>query len=393
MEMENPNRAWSFATYVLFATMSLGYMGSDLFGVPVTVGITGTVTDTTQIGNPPVVGIKVYGAAAGGGLALPGWTTDSNGIYDSDFGNPMSGNAALNANVPWSVSAKMLAPGGKTKVENLGAQPVKGQGLQIIYQSTTTYLYGKASGNVTLVGNSAYVSGANIGLQNFTATNKYYFPRGILGPTVFLSQTNIDPTYDFTPSGSGAGTITFTDTYDPSLSSSLFEGVINYLDGSSATDNGSSETIFDQPVTISPITVLGQDGQGNFIFPSSPVPFEIGNASSGVYLQGNIVNIYGSDGADGPLFGGFLQITGLGTGLNSQLISDYETLESQGAVFAVGFDPTFVTSTDDFTTSASQMGTVEISTALVPEPTSIGIVIIAGLGCLLRPRGIKLGRC
>ena len=313
--------------------LSLAVLQSSVYAVPVTVTMAGTVTNADN-NNMGEAGLKVKGylnRGTVGNADVTGATTklfpqtDNNGAYSSP--PSLTANSGAAATVQWNIFYK----------QQTNSAIAQGTGTQGVFANSYTYLVGSNFGAVTLAAAAGNVAAANLSVKSKTVKTTYTFNRAGMAITL-EALGSVDPTYTFTPTNPAnhQGTIAFSDTIDPGVLEFLYEGTNLYTDDTMATDNSSLETIFDQPVTMSPIQVLGMNPDGSFQFGTGHI--QIGDASSGVYLAGDIVNVSAFTAIDGPVFNADLIVTQLGgSGLNSRLIDEFRALQSQGAAFCDWF--------------------------------------------------------
>jgi hypothetical protein len=370
----------------MWSLAALGYLSPPVYAVPITLTISGTVTDNT---GKAVAGVNVSGYLSKNptppGDVLCGGSPCPTAKSGQTNGMGMYPNTVLTATSPndtgpvqWNIGVKQLDGAKTTKGQATGTFAQYGGFNYPVFKNTWVYSQAGYNFGTGVVVNGSGTATANLVTRPQTHPITYTAVSGSQKPP----QLNADPTYSFVPSGSGQGTISFSSSVDSSQPPSTFLGLVSYADGSIVTDNGPTESILDQAMQISPIQVLGTNPDGSFKF--SDAQIQIGDVSSGVFLTGNVVDIFASETASGPIFGGFLNVTALGgPSLNSTLIDEFSTIQSAGGLFSIGLDPTFLTATQDFSISASQVGDVEVL-ASVPAP-AIGvtpnsfIVLLGGL--------------
>ena len=164
--------------------------------------------------------------------------------------------------------------------------------------------------------------------------------------------------------------------------------VVQYLDGTSVTTNGPTESIIGGTIAVRPTTLVGQDPQipGAFDFADTLVQITQGTT---LYLDGTVsdIRVYPTSGAASELVGS-LTWGDVYPGLGSRYLGETLAFSALDDLFV---DSNLVTATDGFTQDASTSGALAISSVSpTPEPSTVwlvalGAVVLAGLTTMRRP--------
>jgi len=175
-----------------------------------------------------------------------------------------------------------------------------------------------------------------------------------------------------------AGTLTFGENTDLSLLPDVT--MIRQPDGTYVSHPGAGEAAIGASLSLSVLTYAGQDGDGTHLF--SDGTFSITDPSGGgTYVSGSLTDVHID-----PLTMDFLAtvvLDDIGDDLSSAFLDHWKTLPTQEIRFMspVGAGD-LIAGTQDFTVDWTT-GSDWVS--LIPEPTSLSLLTLAGLG-LLRQR-------
>ena len=180
---------------------------------------------------------------------------------------------------------------------------------------------------------------------------------------------------------SSTGTLAFTDS------------TINfarYLDGSSTTSNGPTESIIGASLRINPTTFLGPDPSQPGVFDFADTFIQVSQGST-LYEDGTLGDIQVFPGSNVPgdtseLFG-TLTWQDILPGLGSQYLDQNLAFAVKNGLF---FDSDIAAVTNGFTQDGSSPGSLEIATiSAVPEPSTLWLMALGVLPAVGRAQSLR----
>jgi len=161
--------------------------------------------------------------------------------------------------------------------------------------------------------------------------------------------------------------------------------VAQYLDGSSTTSNGPTESIIDSTITVQPTALIGPDPQipGAYDFADTLVQVAQGST---IYLEGTLsdTRVY----PDSSVAGDTSELVGDLTwedtypGLGSRYLTEDLSFSVLDDLFA---DGNLIADTSGFTQDGSASGPIEIaSVSVTPEPSTLWLVAIGVMALAAR---------
>jgi len=192
--------------------------------------------------------------------------------------------------------------------------------------------------------------------------------------------------------GSGAGAVTAS--YNAGTGILNFPdstiNVAQYLDGSSTTTNGPTESIIGSTLHIDPTAFLGPDPTvpGAYDFADTLVQVSQGSTTFEDATLGDIVAYPGSSvsGDTSELFG-TLTWQNVIPGLGSMYVDQDLSVSVEDGLY---FDSNLIAATNGFTQDGSSSGPIEIaSVSVLPEPSTGWLVVVGVLAALGRTGALR----
>lgn len=301
-------------------------------------------------------------------------TTLATGVYDYTTGTIKNVNVNAAGNVYVAINAKKI-------FRNKNANTVT------VYQGQFSGFFASPGDGKTL-GSPPLPASADIDLS----TTFTYADNAAGAAIATKAGIFIDPTYSYVVTNSldHTGTLSFSDTGN--LSSVLgsgpmdVQGLVDYADGSETQNNGATESIFGTTLSIDSINVEGLDDAGNPILSGGEVSITDGNGNN--YLHGTLTNIIADPNGGDPIFQATIGDLTLGdgsdSGLDSQLLQDWDVEDSSTTPLTIYFDPSFIANTTLFSKSEDTPSFIEI--APVPEPSALVLLATTGLWGMMSRR-------
>lgn len=181
--------------------------------------------------------------------------------------------------------------------------------------------------------------------------------------------------------GAGTGTLTFTDSPI---------NLVQYLDGSTTTTNGPTESILGSTIAVQPTTLIGPDPQvpGAYDFADTLVQVTQGST---LYMSGTLsdVRIYPTSSVPGDTseLVGTLAWEDTYPGLGSRYLSEDYAFSELDDLFV---DNNLIDVTDGFLQDGSAPGPIEIaSVSVVPEPSTVWLVAVGVMALVTRSVSLR----